>query len=345
MSHNSIPDRWLNYTNVGRPIEGSPFIAFKTPLAEKYNGKLEKSQRFTPKDLIKLIPKIGLIVDLTATNRYYTAADLPSNVTHIKLTMQGHVLPDEHTVKRFKQIISDFRRDNKNESLLVGVHCTHGVNRTGYIICRYLIDCANMDADKAIKRFAEARGHDIERKNYTNHLRSLKKNDIQYDKPIKPIKPVEDGEWRVVGRQNRQRENWRSNYSNDDRYRDRRTERSIDAGRTHQTYHQRWNRDQGYDQRRSSNLAKTYNERDNRGHFTWKSSRNDDFRNSTAKPSRNWREPQKTNRSVPQGRNRDDDRERYKSYPQEKSQYNWRRQDSDSRDSRRSNFRKPHTSY
>uniref|UniRef100_A0A1B0CUQ5 Uncharacterized protein n=1 Tax=Lutzomyia longipalpis TaxID=7200 RepID=A0A1B0CUQ5_LUTLO len=34
MSHNSIPDRWLNYTNVGRPIEGSPFIAFKTPLAE-----------------------------------------------------------------------------------------------------------------------------------------------------------------------------------------------------------------------------------------------------------------------------------------------------------------------
>jgi protein-tyrosine phosphatase len=23
---------------------------------------------------------------------------------------------------------------------LIGVHCTHGVNRTGYLICRYLIE-------------------------------------------------------------------------------------------------------------------------------------------------------------------------------------------------------------
>ncbi|XP_061655167.1 uncharacterized protein LOC133489907 isoform X6 [Phyllopteryx taeniolatus] len=34
---------------------------------------------------------------------------------------------------------------------LIGVHCTHGLNRTGYMICRYLIDVDGMDPAEAIK--------------------------------------------------------------------------------------------------------------------------------------------------------------------------------------------------
>uniref|UniRef100_A0A1L8DGA9 Putative mrna capping enzyme guanylyltransferase alpha subunit n=1 Tax=Nyssomyia neivai TaxID=330878 RepID=A0A1L8DGA9_9DIPT len=172
MPPNSIPDRWLNYSNVGCPIEGSPLVAFKTPLAERYNGKLEISQRFTPKDLMEIIPNLGLVIDLTATNRYYSPSDLPPNVTHIKLIMQGRVLPDEQTIKRFKKIITDFRKDSKNESLLIGVHCTHGVNRTGYMICRYLIDCMNVEPEVAIKKFSESRGYKIERDVYLKELQS-----------------------------------------------------------------------------------------------------------------------------------------------------------------------------
>ena len=33
---------------------------------------------------------------------------------------------------------------------LIGVHCTHGVNRTGYLICRYLIEKMDWDPQKAI---------------------------------------------------------------------------------------------------------------------------------------------------------------------------------------------------
>ena len=33
---------------------------------------------------------------------------------------------------------------------LIGVHCTHGVNRTGYLICRYLIERLQWNPDKAI---------------------------------------------------------------------------------------------------------------------------------------------------------------------------------------------------
>ena len=29
---------------------------------------------------------------------------------------------------------------NETENGLIGVHCLHGLNRTGYMICRYLIE-------------------------------------------------------------------------------------------------------------------------------------------------------------------------------------------------------------
>lgn len=33
---------------------------------------------------------------------------------------------------------------------LIGVHCTHGVNRTGYLICSYLIKTLLWSADSAV---------------------------------------------------------------------------------------------------------------------------------------------------------------------------------------------------
>lgn len=92
---------------------------------------------------------------------------------------------------------------------LVGVHCTHGLNRTGYFVCRWMVDRLKMDPNDAIKReifcffftvfcnrtfiagFNQARGHDIERKPLLDHLkkrnlasvpRSNRKND--YASPL-----------------------------------------------------------------------------------------------------------------------------------------------------------------
>ncbi|GAB0087416.1 RNA/RNP complex-1-interacting phosphatase [Sergentomyia squamirostris] len=138
-----------------------------------YNGKLTSSERFTPTDLLAALPNLGLVIDLTATDRYYKPILLAPGVSHVKLKMEGRVLPNEEIVKRFKQIITDFLQDIRNASMLVGVHCTHGVNRTGYMICRYLVDCLKVSPDDAIKRFAEARGYPIEREVYTKHLQKL----------------------------------------------------------------------------------------------------------------------------------------------------------------------------
>lgn len=34
---------------------------------------------------------------------------------------------------------------------LIGVHCTHGLNRTGYMVCRYMRDRLGIPAKDAIK--------------------------------------------------------------------------------------------------------------------------------------------------------------------------------------------------
>ena len=91
---------------------------------------------------------------------------------------------------------------------LIGVHCTHGVNRTGYLICRYLIERLKWKPEDAIlginsyisniirhliisecllvtKQFSGAlilgfekyRGHPIERINYLEDLRKGSWND------------------------------------------------------------------------------------------------------------------------------------------------------------------------
>ena len=52
---------------------------------------------------------------------------------------------------------------NEVEDPLIGVVCTYGNNRAGYMICRYLIEEKGWTSDLAIKTFNEARGHDITR--------------------------------------------------------------------------------------------------------------------------------------------------------------------------------------
>lgn len=51
------------------------------------------------------------------------------------------------------------RGQRVEEEALVAVHCTHGVNRTGFIVCRWLMEAKGWDKADAINAFQAARGH------------------------------------------------------------------------------------------------------------------------------------------------------------------------------------------
>jgi atypical dual specificity phosphatase len=59
--------------------------------------------------------------------------------------------------------VSAFHRAVEGEQGLVGVHCVHGINRTGYLICRYMVDRLGTPPEEAIKRFNRARGFPMTR--------------------------------------------------------------------------------------------------------------------------------------------------------------------------------------
>ena len=66
---------------------------------------------------------------------------------HVKILTEGRVVPSEGVVHQFyryfgeplpsKVKVTPTRAVEGTEDGLIGVHCTHGLNRTGYLICRY----------------------------------------------------------------------------------------------------------------------------------------------------------------------------------------------------------------
>lgn len=171
---NGIPDRWLDYKAVGKRLHGTRFIAFKVPLKQSLNHQLPCANVFGPWELLDTLNKenqeLGLIIDLTFTTRYYNLQDVPESLLFVKIFTAGHEVPRDETILSFKRAVRRFLRDNADNDKLIGVHCTHGLNRTGYLICRYLIDVDGMDPKEAVELFNSSRGHAIERQNYLEDL-------------------------------------------------------------------------------------------------------------------------------------------------------------------------------
>ncbi|XP_054031269.1 RNA/RNP complex-1-interacting phosphatase [Dryobates pubescens] len=170
-----VPERWTDYLPLGRRMPGTRFIAFKVPLKKSFDQKLPPEERFSPCDLLKKIKEqkeeLGLIIDLTYTTRYYRPEELPATLCYSKILTMGHEIPNKQTIYQFKYVVKKFLEDNKDNDKLIGVHCTHGLNRTGYLVCRYLIDVEGMEPNAAIELFNRSRGHPIERTNYIQDLR------------------------------------------------------------------------------------------------------------------------------------------------------------------------------
>jgi hypothetical protein len=68
----------------------------------------------------------------------------------------------------FIRIVETFIRNNPTE--YIGVHCTHGFNRTGFLICSYLVEKLDFGIDMAIALFGQVRQPGIYKQDYINEL-------------------------------------------------------------------------------------------------------------------------------------------------------------------------------
>ncbi|CAK9292655.1 unnamed protein product [Gordionus sp. m RMFG-2023] len=137
------PPRWINCPRKGQII-ADKFLPFKTPLDKSYNNVIPEINRFPPdmvfRPLKSLNRKIGLWVDLTNTNRFYNSTVIQNHdAEYVKIPCRGHgQAPSQEQTDQFVDKCTRFIDKNPND--LIAIHCTHGYNRTGFLICSYLID-------------------------------------------------------------------------------------------------------------------------------------------------------------------------------------------------------------
>lgn len=177
-----IPDRWEQYSCIGKRIPGTRFINFKVPLSEAITQNLPSEKRFSPADLFRDMKSscldLGLVVDMTNTTRYYDCQLVKDQkVKYEKIMCPGQVIPGTAVRKQFFKIVDEFLEENMDNDKLIGVHCTHGLNRSGHLVVRYMIDRLGFDPELGIEAFNKSRGHDMERESYLDDLKNGKSHE------------------------------------------------------------------------------------------------------------------------------------------------------------------------
>ncbi|KAL2720626.1 mRNA-capping enzyme [Vespula squamosa] len=188
----SIPTRWLHCPRKAIKLIQNKFLAFKTPLSSAYNNQVPEECRFTIDMLFASLKsqkvKLGLWIDLTNTTRFYDKKDLEAHdCKYLKLQCKGHgETPSDEQTRFFVQVCKQFISHNPLE--VIGVHCTHGFNRTGFLIISYLVEIDGTSVDAGLAEFAAVRPPGIYKVDYIKEL--YKRYDDEDDAPDPPPRPA-----------------------------------------------------------------------------------------------------------------------------------------------------------
>lgn len=142
------PAGWEFCSKFGTLVKGTKFIPLKTPFQNEY--KIEEFLQAQRENYFH----VKTIFDLTDTDKYYNPKHFPKGVEHIKFRIVGQSLPSPQKVNEF------IKKVNMIQSGYIGIHCTHGLNRTGFLIICYLVENNKMKVSEAIKLFNTARNNE-----------------------------------------------------------------------------------------------------------------------------------------------------------------------------------------
>jgi atypical dual specificity phosphatase len=170
---------WIENEKFGDFLPGTRIIACKTFLDEpKWIRALEPNSRFQLYHLVTFLKNekqtnLSLIIDINRSYDYYNFQELKQvypqlkNVKHIKFCLENGVIPNESYVNE----IYDLLKTSHEAGEVVAIHCFHGINRTGYLVCYFLCKYFGMVAEEAINIFEKSRKHKIDYNELTDDLK------------------------------------------------------------------------------------------------------------------------------------------------------------------------------
>lgn len=150
-------------------IIANQVLACRVPLdPDKYkadgwtvNTMLEKAR-----SMLNPVPSKLLVINLSATDKYYNAEKEYPGVEFAHMLLRGRTVPSNEDVKVFIAEMNDAIA----KGMGVIVHCTHGLNRTGYMLCKWLMSAKGWTANQALEYFAVVRSPGIMRENIREGL-------------------------------------------------------------------------------------------------------------------------------------------------------------------------------
>ncbi|KAJ8917433.1 hypothetical protein NQ315_005480 [Exocentrus adspersus] len=173
-SRGPLPDKWLHCPPNGNRLILSKFMPLKTPLSSDFDHQLPAGLRHYPQDIFRLARRnkvrIGLWIDLTNTNRYYRREEIQEEgCEYVKIRCKGHnEAPTESDTQFFISVVHEYIVKAPHQC--IAVHCTHGFNRTGFLITAFLVEQLKIDVGTALQIFSEARPPGIYKQVYIKEL-------------------------------------------------------------------------------------------------------------------------------------------------------------------------------
>ncbi|XP_078494161.1 RNA/RNP complex-1-interacting phosphatase-like [Ciona intestinalis] len=171
-----VPEDWFWYTSMGERVGGTRLVAMKVPINENMTRPVKADERFTCSDVVTEAKRrnmeIGFVIDLSSSSYKYYHPDsfVEKGIKYQKLHVKGQTIPKTDVVASFINLVKTFISENLENDLVIAVHCLHGLNRSGYLICQYLIQENGLEPQRAIEIFNSARGHNMEREKYLESL-------------------------------------------------------------------------------------------------------------------------------------------------------------------------------
>ncbi|ODQ78487.1 hypothetical protein BABINDRAFT_162696 [Babjeviella inositovora NRRL Y-12698] len=134
----------------------------------------ESDETHSPAQLEALHPDIIAVVDISKDVPSYNPESF-TRVKYNKLPTVSKVPPDSVTVRNFINLadknFSDYRAESGAiEHPLLAVHCHYGFNRTGFLICCYLIEKLGWSVNEAVMAFKLAKEPGIKHPHFIDAL-------------------------------------------------------------------------------------------------------------------------------------------------------------------------------
>ena len=162
--------KWGEYESLGTVVRGSRLIPMKTPLAEEYFDARETTHALTLEKMLdaqRAIGKpIGMIIDLSNHDCLYEG-EVPADVERVHVRNVAKSVPTTRDVRKAIEAVARF---TATDDRFVAIHCAYGFNRTGFIVCCYLIEVCGLTHEEALARFAEARAPGVKHQTFKDAL-------------------------------------------------------------------------------------------------------------------------------------------------------------------------------